>query len=309
MFGGIDIGGTNIKYGIINDQGEILQHYSVPTQADQGKDALIERLQSIITKLSAETTSIGIGFPSVVNPRDGCIYHPPNLPGWGIVPLTELLSSVSSVPLIIDNDANVAALAESELGAGKDASHFLYITLGTGVGGGLIVDNHIFTGERGGAGEVGHIIIDIHDTPEQGKKNFQTGTLEEKIGRAGLLRLAKLTAERYPTSLLHAENLDVKDISDAAHRNDEAALECLSVAGRLLGYGLCSMLVILDMRVVVVGGGVSLSHPIFMETARNVVKERAFPTIAPEIELRLAKFGSTAGLVGAAMLGKKYARQ
>lgn len=309
MFGGIDIGGTNIKYGLVNERGEIFQQYSLPTQAEQGKDALIERIQSIIQKLSAEVVSIGVGFPSVVNPKDGCIYHPPNLPGWGIVPLTELLASVSSVPLIIDNDANVAALAESELGAGKDTSHFLYITLGTGVGGGLIVDNHIYTGERGGAGEVGHIIIDIHDSPEPGKKKFQAGTLEEKIGRAGLLRLAKQTAQRYPTSLLHAENIDVKDISDAAHRHDEAALECLSIAGRFLGYGLCSMLVILDMRIVVVGGGVSLSHPIFMETARKIVKERAFPTIAPEAELRLAKFGSTAGLVGAAMLGKKYAQK
>jgi len=310
MYAGIDIGGTSIKYGIVSATGEIVQQSSTPTNAQSGKDAVIEQLQAIVKKLAAEAQSIGVGFPSVVNPKDGCIYHPPNLPGWGIVPLVELLRSVSSVPLTVDNDANVAGLAESELGAGKDASHFLYVTLGTGVGGCIIVENRIFTGERGGGGEVGYIVVDINATTQPGKQSFQTGTLEEMIGRHGLIRMAKEFAAAHPESHLHhVSNLDVKDISESALRNDQAALECLKRAGTLLGLGLCSMLAILDMRVVVIGGGVSQSHPIFLDTARAVLKTRALPTIASEAEIRTAKFGSTAGLVGASMLGKLHAEQ
>lgn len=311
MYAGIDIGGTSIKYGIVASDGEIKQQSSTPTNPDSGKDAIIDQLQGIVRKLSNEAESVGVGFPSVVNPKDGCVYHPPNLPGWGIVPLVELLQSVSPVPVAVDNDANVAAYAEAALGAGKNDSHFLYITLGTGVGGGIIVNHRIFTGERGGGGECGHILINVDAEPEEGTAmSFRTGTLEEAIGRHGLIRMAKRIARQHPESLLHhVAELDVKDISDAAVRHDKAALACLQRAGKLLGLGLCSMLAVLDMRVVVVGGGVSQSHPIFLDTARQMLKTRSLPTIAPEAEIRPARFGSTAGLVGAAMLGKLHLGQ
>jgi glucokinase len=311
MFAGIDIGGTSIKYGIVAQDGEIVQHFSTPTNAESGKDAMIEQLQSIVRKLAPDATSIGVGFPAVVNPKDGCVYHPPNLPGWGIVPLVELLQSVSTVPVVIDNDANVAAYAEASLGAGKNDSHFLYITLGTGVGGGIIINHRIFTGERGGAGECGFVLINVDAEAEDGKiADFRVGSLEESIGRHGLIRMAKRIAAQHPDSLLHhVAELDVKDISDAAIRNDRAALACLERAGRLLGLGLCSMLAVLDMRIVIVGGGVSQAHPIFLQTARTALKARSLATIAPEAEIRSAKFGSTAGLVGAAMLGKLHFEQ
>ncbi|TAE29909.1 MAG: ROK family protein [Candidatus Kapaibacterium sp.] len=306
MYAGIDIGGTSIKYGIVSADGEIKQQASAPTNPESGKDAMIDQLQKIAKKLSSEAESIGVGFPSVVNPKDGCVYHPPNLPGWGIVPLVELLQSVATVPIAIDNDANVAAYAEAALGAGKNDSHFLYITLGTGVGGGIIIDHRIFTGERGGGGECGHILINVDAEPVEGSQlSFRTGTLEEAIGRHGLIRMAKQIAGTHPESLLHnVKELDVKDISDAAVRSDKAAIECLQRAGKLLGLGLCSMLAILDMRIVVVGGGISQAHPIFLDTAREMLKTRSLSTIAPEAEIRTARFGSTAGLVGAAMLGK-----
>jgi glucokinase len=308
MYAGIDIGGTSIKYGIVSAEGEVLHQASTPTNPSSGKNAIIDELQSIARKLAPEAKSIGVGFPAVVNPNDGCIYHPPNLPGWGVVPLRELIQSVSSVPVALDNDANAAALAESELGAGKDASHFLYITLGTGVGGCWIVDNKIFAGERGGAGEIGFTVLDIHATSSPSGHPFKIGTLEEMIGRAGLIDMGKAFARQHPTSHLnHVADLDVKDISDAALRGDEAAIACLKQAGTVLGLGLCSLLAAFDMRIVVVGGGVSQSHPIFLETAREVLRTRSLPTIGPESEIRTARFGSTAGLVGAAMLGKLYA--
>lgn len=308
MYAGIDIGGTSIKYGVVTADGEIKQQSSTPTNPASGKDAMIDQLQNIIRKLTVESDSIGVGFPSVVNPKDGCVYHPPNLPGWGIVPLVELLQSVATVPVAVDNDANVAAFAEATLGAGKNDTHFLYITLGTGVGGGIIVDHKLFTGERGGGGELGHVLINVDAEPKEGDVvSFRTGTLEEAVGRHGLIQMAKRIAKGYPDSLLHAvQDLDVKDISDAAVRHDAAALACLERAGTLLGLGLCSILAVLDMRIVVVGGGVSQAHPIFLDTARQMLKTRSLPTIAPESEIRPARFGSTAGLVGAAMLGKLH---
>ncbi|MGA1250000.1 MAG: ROK family protein, partial [Candidatus Kapaibacteriota bacterium] len=225
MFAGIDIGGTSIKYGVTTKDGTILFQDSIPTEPDKGPDHMVSRLQKLIHDISEvfpELMSFGIGFPSVVNPTDGCIYYPPNLPGWGIVPLVQLLQSATTLPVAIDNDANVAALAEAKLGAGKNASHFLYVTLGTGVGGGIIINHSIFTGERGGAGEIGHIIIRADDIPGD-ELPYRTGTLEHHIGRYGLIRMAKEYAAQHNNSMLHKyENVDVEDISHCADEGDEA---------------------------------------------------------------------------------------
>lgn len=313
MYAGIDIGGTNIKYGVVSNTGEILFQDSHPTNALRGKDALIADIQSVIKNLHhqfSDVLSIGVGFPSVVNPKDGCVYYPPNLPGWGIVPLVQLLQDVSTVPVAVDNDANVAALAESEFGAGKNTSHFLYITLGTGVGGGIIINGRIYTGEKGGAGEVGHIIIDINDEPtptmQQAGRSFRAGTLEERLGRMGLIALAKMYMANYPDSILHTyKPLDVEHISIAVGQSDTCAIECIAYAGKILGLGIASALALLDMRIVVVGGGISNSHHLFLDTALTTLRERALPTISSEVEIRKAHFSHNAGMVGAAILGKR----
>ena len=307
MFAGIDIGGTSIKYGVTTKDGTILFQDSIPTEPEKGPDHMVSRLQKLIHDISEafpELMSFGIGFPSVVNPTDGCIYYPPNLPGWGIVPLVQLLQSATTLPVAIDNDANVAALAEAKLGAGKNASHFLYVTLGTGVGGGIIINHSIFTGERGGAGEIGHIIIRADDVPGD-ELPYRTGTLEHYIGRYGLIRMAKEFAALHTDSTLHAyENLDVEDISHCADEGDEAAIQCMKQAGKMLGLGLATILAVLDMRVVVIGGGISQSSSIFYDSTLATLKARALPTIAQLAEIRKAHFSNNAGLVGAAMLGR-----
>lgn len=314
MFAGIDIGGTSIKFGIVSDCGDIIFQGSKPTDAVRGKDSMLDDIANVVKSFFNEHTevkSIGVGFPSVVNPHDGCVYYPPNLPGWDVVPLLEILQSHSTVPVAIDNDANVAALAESKLGAGKNHSHFLYVTLGTGVGGGIIVNNSIFNGEFGGAGEIGHIIVDVNNDPtnEQLLKGraYRAGTLEEFLGRSGIIRIAKDIADKHPTSLLHTdiENLDVEEISQAVYKEDLAAIECFKHCGKILGLGIASILAVLDMRVVVVGGGISQSHPMFLETTLQTIQQRALPTIAKSAQVKLAHFSYNAGIVGAAMLGKQ----
>ncbi|MBL7998219.1 MAG: ROK family protein [Candidatus Kapabacteria bacterium] len=312
MFAGIDIGGTNIKAGVIDAGGELLWSDSHPTDAARGKDALIEDIQSVMGRTLAaypKLQSVGVGFPSVVHP-DGSVHHPPNLPGWGVVPLRDILQSALPVPVAIDNDANVAALAESELGAGASASHFLYVTLGTGVGGGIIINKRIYSGERGGAGEIGHIIVDANDAPTAQQvsegRAFRAGTLEELVGRPGLLAMARHMMAEYPDSLLHSygNELDVEQISEATAAGDPCAEACFRRAGYVLGVGIAGALAMLDMRIVVVGGGISKAHPLLLDTTLATLRSRALPTIAHEVELRLAQFSTNAGIIGAALLGK-----
>lgn len=229
----------------------------------------------------------------------------------GVVPLVQILQDASSVPVAVDNDANVAALAESELGAGKNTSHFLYVTLGTGVGGGIIIDNKIYAGERGGAGEIGHIIVDMYDEPtltmQASGRSYRAGTLEDRLGRLGFLASARRLLCDYPQSSLHyyGAALDVEDISRGVEQGDECSIEVFRRAGHTLGLGISGVLAVLDMRIVIVGGGVSKSHPLLLDTARETIQQRALPTIAGEAEIRVAHFSSNAGIVGAALLGRK----
>lgn len=317
MFLGIDIGGTNIKSAVISEDGSIIFQQSQPTLAQRGKDAVIADMQQIITTLSLRypaVESVGVGFPSVVNPANGCVYYPPNMPGWEVVPLVSLLGEVTALPIAIDNDANVAALAECELGAGHDLTHFLYVTMGTGVGGCIIAHREIFSGERGGAGEIGHVIVYASEQPTPNQiaqgRAFRAGVMEEYVGRAGIIATARNIMAAYPHSLLqeYGDDLDVEHISQAVEQGDEAACACFVHTGTILGIALSSVLNILDMRVVIVGGGISQSHPLLLDTVQDVLRLRALPTIAPETQVRKAHFSHQAGILGAALLGRRKLR-
>lgn len=311
MFIGIDIGGTFIKSGVVNEAGDCIFQASIPTNASAGKLAVLATIDEVVENILAKfpnSKSVGIGVPGVVRPSDGCVFYPPNLPEWDIVPLKSILSQKFRLPLAVDNDANTAAIAESELGAGKDCRNFLYLTLGTGVGGGIIINNRIYSGERGGAGEIGHIIVNAYEMPtsEQLKQHrtFRAGALEEHIGRTGVIAMAQELARQFPNSSLNSlEEIDVKDIAEAAQNNDSAAIQCLKQTGFLLGIAISTALAVLDMSVVVVGGGISQA-PFILKSAEETVKLRAIPTIAQNIQIRKAHFGANVGVIGAAMLGK-----
>ncbi len=308
MILGIDLGGSHIKSAIVSHDGEILHHRSEPTYVEQGYEAILTSLKRIITSLTAEfpdITAVGIGVPGVVT-DSGVVRVAPNFPDWKDIPVRAYLQQHCPLPIALDNDANVAALAEAEVGAGAQVSDFLFITLGTGVGGCIISGGSIFRGERGGAGEIGHVII--HETAHapDGKPSYRAGALEEYAGRLGIIELAKEYALQYPHSLLHSvEDLDVHHISDAVEKGDEAAIACFRRTGQLLGTALTSAMNLLDIRIVIVGGGISQAHPLLLESTLDTIRLRALPTIAEEAEIRLAHFSHTAGVIGAAMLAKK----
>lgn len=283
MLLGIDVGGTSIKYGAVLPDGTIIKQHSTPTNADEGRDAVLDRIVDAGRQLlnSHPGTSIGIGVPGVVDPHTKHVQSPPNLPGWDRVPLQAIVSEALGVPVVVENDANAGAVAELRAGAGKTLRDFLYVTLGTGVGGGIVINNQLYTGPHGDAGEIGHIYLGTDDAAV---------VLEQVIGRMGILH-------RYGGG----PEVDVADIDRRASGGEEHAIRVMIDTGRLLGMGLCSMLAVLGLRNVVVGGGISRSE-LILDTARRTVQERAIPTIARSAQIVPAHFLNDAGLVGAAML-------
>lgn len=291
MYCGIDIGGTFIKYGLVAADGTIIEKHETPTLAHEGKDAVLSRILSVAQSLLdshpvshavshavSQSSSLGIGVPGVVDPLSKHVQSPPNLPGWDNVPLQQIVSDALGIKVVVENDANAGAIAELRAGAGKGRTDFLYVTLGTGVGGGVVINGRLYTGPHGDAGEVGHI-------------HLHPGTVLEKIiGRVGIL-------ERYGAD----ESVDVGDIDQRAQAGEQRAIDVLTETGHLLGIGLCSAMAVLGLRTVIVGGGISRST-LILDSARSSIQQHAIPTIARNFQLLPAKFLNDAGLIGAALL-------
>ena len=284
-FAGIDVGGTGIKYGVVDASGHTIWEESIPTLAEQGRPAVVERICDVVRTIEARSpdiAAIGLGVPGIVDPDTKHVQAPPNLPGWDDVDLLSSIRQVTSKPVDLENDANAAALAEALMGAGVDEPNFLYATLGTGIGGGVILNGALYRGPHGDAGEIGHIIMDAW--AREGARDpraFRTAVLEDYVGNAGIVQMARLAGN---------------DVHSVAEITDESILR---EAGRVIGIGMCTAMAVLGLRVLVVGGGVSQA-PYIIDTIRQTVQRRAIPTIAANAKVLPARFGSHAGLVGAA---------
>lgn len=274
---GIDVGGTAIKYGACNANGEIVTRYSVPTPVGQGAEAVIVAIAScaleLINAADAKPESIGVAFPGVIH--DGRAFNCPNVPGFHNRHILPELESQIGIRVVLENDANAAAMAEARFGSGRDHPDFLYVTLGTGVGGGVVRNGLIERGPYGDAGEVGHIYVG-------------DDVMESVVGAPALRKAV-------------GGGLDVHDIDLMARSGEPLAIEILENAGKTLGRALCSALAVLGMRVIVLGGGISRSD-IIIETARLTIKTHAIPSIAEHALVVRARFLENTGLVGACML-------
>jgi glucokinase len=309
---GVDVGGTFIKFGVVRRDGTILRGHSLPTNASAGPDAVLERIATGIAQLLAESeeeiAGIGLGVPGVINDR-GEIAYPPNFPGWEIVPVAERLRPLLSttLPIAVENDANVAGYAEAHAGsglAGDAEKNFLFVTLGTGVGGCIIYDGKIWRGASGGAGEIGHTTVDMNGPVcNCGAR----GCIEAYIGQRYMSALATGRLEREHDSLLHAMvaaqgSLTPKLLDEAAVAGDRFAREFLAEMGEILGAGLASAMNLLDLPLVIVGGGMSKSDRFLLEPARRSLERRVLRSLAGKVELRAARFLNDAGMIGAALL-------
>jgi glucokinase len=307
MYLGIDLGGTNLKAGVVDDDGNIVYQFTHATRANKGLDYVLNNLKQLIYKFldkNKDVKSIGVGIPGIID-EDGTVKISPNLPEWVDVPLGKFLKNIFPLPTVVDNDANVAALAELEFGAAQDVDSFLYVTLGTGAGGAIVINKKIYRGEGLAAGEFGHMIID-YKAPLDEEANYRTGIVEKFVGRNHITAFGREFIKDYPDSLLHKyDRPDPYFISEALSKGDEAAKELFTIVGTNLGIGLASALNLLDIGTVVIGGGISQAHPHLLDTAEKVLKQRTLPPIAERAEIRKAKFTKDAGIIGAAMLGKR----
>lgn len=305
---GIDIGGTSIKFGVVDDGGSIIEQMSLPTDVEAGPARVLDRVAEgaqILTGRHA-IAAIGLGVPGVINDR-GQISYPPNFPGWGVVSVAEELRHRlgTDLPIAVENDANVAALAEAQIGSGRHYPNFLFITLGTGVGGCIIHNGEIWRGADGGAGEVGHISVDVNGPLcNCGSR----GCVEAYLGLHYMTANAAVQLERHADSQLHgmiAEGraLEPKLLDEAARNGDVFARAFLAEMGRILGAALASALNLCGMNLVIVGGGMSRAEEFLLAPALASIKRRALKSIAAHANLRPATLYNDAGVVGAALLG------
>lgn len=299
---GVDLGGTTVKLAYFNTEGALLDKWEIPTVTDnEGSQILPDIARSISAYLENNKISkddiigIGIGVPGPVD-RKGNVNCCVNL-GWGIFNVEAALSQLTGLPVKAGNDANVAALGECWKGSGQGCSDMVMVTLGTGVGGGIIMGGNVVYGARGSAGEIGHMIIN-RDEPEEHAGTY--GCAEQYCSATGVVRLAKryLSAGNTPSVLRTYEELTCKDVFDAAAAGDCAATEILGQFYALLGEFLANISTALDPEAVILGGGVSKAGNVIIEGMYPHFLKNVFHA-SKDVAFRLAALGNDAGAYGA----------
>jgi glucokinase len=311
---GVDVGGTTIKAGIVDRKGKILEQVSFDTKADKGPRVVMNQIVLTIEQLlerekKGACLGIGVGMPGVVTPDDGLVRYPPNFADWEEVPVAANLRKVFALPIFIENDANAAAIGEATCGAGKAFKDFLFVIWGSGVGGGIILDHKIYRGPHGGAGEIGHVSVDYNGLLcNCGSK----GCIEAYIGQRYLSKRTKEIIQNRPKDAFPSKIYDLVGgnlnkiepaiISRAAEDGDPTAIAILQEAGEILGYGLASALNILDLRIVVIGGGVSAVPSFVYKAILDGLRSRVLKSHKTGVRVLRAELGNTAGIIGAASL-------
>ncbi len=314
---GVDLGGTYIKAALVERGRGVVQDVSVATEADQGPEHVIARIAGAILQMRAAVpedaiAGVGVGAPGVINWARDTLSYPPNIPGWVSVDVKAALTPLlgAEIPVFVENDANVAALGSAHYGAGIPHDHFIMVTLGTGVGGAIIYNDRIFRGATGGAGEIGHMTIDYEGPID---RSGVAGAIEAYLGQRFLSAHAADMLRTRTDSLIHEmstdpdlDDLTPKMLYDAAVAGDEGAREVLAWAGHKLGCVLGSVINLLDIRKVVVGGGVAAAGDYILGPARRTVLRYVMPGLRDDVEIILETLGNEAGMLGAAHLVFQY---
>ncbi len=299
---GVDIGGTTIKMGFFETDGKLLDKWEIKTNtANGGAEILSDIAKSIDNKLAQEGISkdevqgAGVGVPGPVR-GDGVVNRCVNL-GWGIMNVAEELGALTGLTVKVGNDANVAALGEMWQGAAKGCKDVVMVTLGTGVGGGVIIDGKIVAGFHGAGGEIGHITVNPGEIEACNCGKY--GCLEQYASATGIVRMAnkKLSKTDDATTRRNFEPLTAKDIFDEAKNGDEVAKELVDDLGNILGSALSNLACVVNPEAIVIGGGVSKAGAILIDTVQDHFKETAFYALK-ETRFELATLGNDAGMYG-----------
>lgn len=308
FFLGVDLGGTKILTAVSDKEGNILARAKLPTRAVEGQKRVINNIIFTIEKVLNEAelekkdiVRIGIGSPGPLNTKEGIIYENANLP-WKNVHIVKIIEDLTGIPVVLENDANAAALGEKWFGAGKEADDMVYVTISTGIGGGIIINKKVYHGINDIAGEVGHIIID----PEGpvcgcGRRGcfeaLASGTAVNRMGKEAVKNQQKTVLLELTEN--NPENINGGIIAEAARMGDKVAQEIWNKTGYYLGMGLTNLLHILNPPLLVLGGGVMNAGELIINPMKKSLKQFAYESVINSTEIRLAVLGDDVGVKGA----------
>ena len=316
---GIDLGGSKILTSVVNSQGKMLSRDHSVTPAEKGLGAVIDAItESAVCALAqarirrSNLRAVGIGAPGLINPETGILFTAPNLPGWSEVPLREIIAEKMNKRTFLINDANAAALAEFEYGAGRGCRNFIYITVSTGIGGGIIIDGKLYGGSTGLSGELGHMTIDdkgpLCSCGNHGCwETLASGTALEK-------EAIRRIQEGVPTTILDYADGDIQKVTArvvhrAAQAGDNLAENLIARVGYYLGVGLANLINIFNPERIVIGGGLSLIGDRLLQPAFKVAEERAFRESYRQVRFVQAEFGRNSGVIGAAIFALREVKR
>lgn len=307
---GVDIGGTNIKIALVDMQGKIVYSNTTPTRADMGYEHTIGNIKQAIKDLMKETNSnsqtveaIGFGFPGQIDYQAGVVRLLPNMPGWVEIPVAKIMEDEFKIPTRLDNDVRVATLGELKYGAGKGCTNLVCITVGTGIGSGLVLNGKLVRGARNAAGEIGHIKMTMGEGPLCGCGDF--GCFEAYASGPAIVAMAKEYIKGGKSSKfkeLATEELSPYIVAQAALQGDVVAKRIYTKMGEIIGLGLTSVINLLNPEKVIIGGGVADAGDILFDPIRKTIQDRAMPIQAASVEVVPANLGNTAGVIGASLL-------
>lgn len=303
--GAIDLGGTSLRAAVVDAHGGLSGFVTYTTEASRGPDAVIERivtaLHDSLTRAStglSELAAVGIGAPGPLDWETGVIHEAPNLPGWRAVPLATRVAEAVGLPTFLENDANAAALAEAQYGVGQGSLNMLYVTVSTGVGGGLILDGELWHGAYGSAGEFGHMTVDF-DGPLCDCGN--RGCVEALAAGPDIAAwVADQIADGRASALQGPADLTGRDVVEAAREGDELAVSALARAGRAVGFGVINVAHLVNLDMVVIGGGIANAGALLFDPLRATVREHLLESTAPNLRVEPWSLGENVGLLGAA---------
>lgn len=307
---GIDVGGTNVKIALVDD-GKIIYSNNVPTYAQMGYEYTVNNIKQAIKDLMKETETtaadikgIGFDFPGQVDYKTGVVKLAPNIPGWVNVPIAQMIEEAFHIPTRIDNDVRCAALGEMNFGAGKGCQNFVCITVGTGIGSGLVVNGQLVRGAANAAGEIGHIKLQMKDGPICGCGD--TGCLEAFASGPSIVAMAQdyLKSGKSTKFREMAGDGEITPyiVAKAAEAGDPVAKRIFTIIGEYVGMGLVSVINLLNPEKVIIGGGVAEAGDLLLEPIRKTVMERAMVVARESVEIVPAELGNSAGVIGASML-------
>jgi glucokinase len=291
---GVDLGGTFIKSAIVDSRGRILKHFKIETLSEKGPVRVVKQIIKCIDELkkgSNRISGIGLGAPGIVS--GGVVKFPPNFPGWEEVDIRKIMIDKYRTEVEIDNDANCAGLAEMKFGQGKKYRNFIFLTLGTGIGGAIVIEGKLYRGETNGAGEFGMTTINFEGPFCKGGNR---GSVESYIGRNYFIdnnieEINKL-----------GKKIDFDDIAKLAARKNKIALNLMKKYGFYLGVGLTNYFNLMDVRTAIVGGGISNAYEYFIGECRKTIRERSVKTINRGFRVLKSEINNNAGVLGAAAL-------